>query len=40
MRRYIICGEEKCHRNMRKVFYFYLYDSDVRIVKCYFRDKK
>ena len=40
MRRYAFYDEGRCYRNMRKVLYFRLYNSDVRIVKCRLRDKE
>ena len=38
MRRYAFCGEGKCYYNM--IFYLSLFNSDVYIVKYFFRDRK
>ena len=41
MRRYIICDEEKCYRDMRKVLHLRLYNNDVYIAyNVFLRDKK
>ena len=32
MKRYALCGEDRCYRDMRKVLYSRVYDNDIRIV--------